>query len=253
MLFENKVVLVTGSSRGIGLAIALRFAGDGATLIVHGPEDSEELQNAWQQVHKINPASVKMACDLSDSAAISDLFRKIEKQFKNLNVLINNAVFQKEAPFLQIEERDWDQVFAVNLKAPFLCAQKAAIIMIRQGGGKIINIGSVHESQARRGYLPYSTSKGGLLMLTKNLALELAAHNIQVNQVTPGAIATALTDPERQKKFLSAVPAGHVGQAADVAEMAYFLATEQAGYITGASFVVDGGLTLGFCASRPDL
>ena len=181
------------------------------------------------------------------------MFEEIFNRFKRIDVLINNAVFQKEAPLLEIEEQDWDRVFAVNLKAPFLCSQQAVKMMIKQGGGKIINIGSVHEFQARRGYLPYSTSKGGLVMLTQNLALELAEHNIQVNQVTPGAIATALTDSDRQQKFLSAVPAGRVGQPEDVADLVHFLASDEAGYITGKSFVVDGGLTLGFCASRPDL
>jgi len=253
MSFKDKVILVTGSSRGIGLAIALKFATDGAILVIHGPEDSEELKDAWEQVRRYKPDSIKIACNLAESSAISDMFKVIEKKFKCLDILVNNAVFQKEAAFLDIEENDWDQVFAVNLKAPFLCAQLASKMMIRQGRGKIINIGSVHEFQARRGYLPYSTSKGGLLMLTKNLALELAGFNIQVNQVTPGAIATALTDPQRQQKFLTAVPAGRVGKPADIADMVYFLCSDDAGYVTGTSFVVDGGLTLGFCASRPDL
>ncbi|MCG8523406.1 MAG: SDR family oxidoreductase, partial [Pseudomonadales bacterium] len=133
------------------------------------------------------------------------------------------------------------------------CSQLAAKMMIKQGGGKIINIGSVHEYQTKRNYIHYSTSKGGLVMLTKNLALELAEHNIQVNQVAPGAIATALTDPDRQKQFLTAVPAGRVGYPPEIASMVCYLASEEAGYITGVSNTVDGGLTLGFCASRPDL
>ncbi len=253
MSFKNKIILVTGSSRGIGLAIAQRFAQKGATLIVHGPDDSDELRMAWEKVYKHSPDSVKLPCDLVDGYAIKKMFEEIASRFKRLDILINNAVFQKEAPLLEIQEQDWDRVFAVNLKAPFLCSQQAVKMMINQGGGKIINIGSVHEYQARRGYLPYSTSKGGLVMLTKNLALELAEHNIQVNQVTPGAIATALTDQDRQKKFLTAVPAGRVGQPDDIADMVKFLASDEAGYITGRSFVVDGGLTLGFCASRPDL
>jgi glucose 1-dehydrogenase len=253
MSFKNKVILITGSSRGIGLAIALRFAREEARVIVHGPQDSEELTNAWKQVCKFSPESVKLACDLTDSKSILALFEKITTRLKRLDVLVNNAVFQKEAPLLKITEEDWDRVFTVNLKAPFLCAQQAAKLMIKQSCGKIINIGSVHEFQARRGYLPYSTSKGGLLMLTKNLALELAGNNIQVNQVTPGAIATALTDPERQQKFLTAVPAGRVGKTEDIAAMVCFLASDEAGYVTGSTFVVDGGLTLGFCASRPDL
>ena len=151
MSFKNKIVLVTGSSRGIGLAIALKFAREGAILIVHGPEESDELTTAWDQVRKLSPESIKLSCDLRESVEILTMFEEISTRFKRLYILINNAVFQKEAPFLEIEERDWEQVFAVNLKAPFLCSQQAAKMMIKRGSGKIINIGSVHEFQARRG------------------------------------------------------------------------------------------------------
>jgi len=253
MKFKEKIILVTGSTRGIGLASALKFAEKGGTPIIHGPEESDELQKAFEQVKKISPNSLKLPCELSDTTAIREMFRKIESHFGQLDVLVNNAVSQNSVPFLEITEENWDHVFAVNLKAPFLCSQLAAKMMIKQGGGKIINIGSVHEFQTKRNYAHYSTSKGGLLMLTKNMALELAEYNIQVNQVTPGAIATALTDDARQKQFLSTIPAGKVGQPPDIASMVCYLASNEADYITGSSFVVDGGLTLGFCASRPDL
>ena len=190
---------------------------------------------------------------MSDGEAIRDMFKDIEDRFGRLDVLVNNAATQNNTPFLEIDEDNWDNVIAVNLKAPFLCSQLAAKLMIRQNGGKIINIGSVHEYQTKRNYTHYSTSKGGLVMLTKNMALELAAHNIQVNQVAPGAIATALTDPGRQQQFLTAIPSGRVGMAKEIASMVCYLASSEADYITGISFTVDGGLTLGFCASRPDL
>lgn len=253
MRFKDKIILVTGSSRGIGLATALRFASEGGAVIVHGPDDSDELNRAYDRVSSLAASSIKLACELSDSTAIRAMFQKIEGHFGRLDILVNNAVSQNGVPFLQLTEADWDRVFAVNLKAPFLCSQLAARMMMKQGGGKIINIGSVHEFQTKRNYTHYSTSKGGLLMLTKNMALELAEYNIQVNQVTPGAIATALTDPDRQQKFLTAVPAGRVGQPPEIAAMVCFLASEEADYITGTSVIVDGGLTLGFCASRPDL
>jgi glucose 1-dehydrogenase len=253
MKFKDKIILVTGSSRGIGSAIALRFAREGGIVIVHGHAQSDALQESFHQVSGISPKSIKWACDLSDMDAIRQMFKKIESHFGQLNILVNNAVYQNAVSFLEMSEEDWDRVFTINLKAPFLCGQLAAHMMIKKGGGKIINIGSVHEFHARRNYTHYSTSKGGLLMLTKNMALELAEHNIQVNQVTPGAIATELTDPDRQKKFLTAVPMGRVGQPPEIADMVCFLASHEAGYITGTSFVVDGGLTLGFCASRPDL
>lgn len=253
MKFKDKIILITGSSRGIGKATALQFAQQAGTVIVHGPENSEELNDAFHQVTDLSPASIKIVCELSDSNAIRKMFAKIDSHFGRLDVLVNNAAAQNSVPFLQLPEDDWDRVLAVNLKAPFLCSQLAAKMMIKQGGGKIINIGSVHEFQTKRNYAHYSTSKGGLVMLTKNMALELAEYNIQVNQVSPGAIATGLTDPERQRKFLTAVPAGRVGQPDEIAVIVCFFASRDADYITGASFTVDGGLTLGFCASRPDL
>lgn len=253
MKFKDKVVLVTGSSSGIGKETAYKFACEGASVIVHGPEMNKELADAHASVLERSPNSMKVACELSDSGAIRNMFEEIATRFGRLDVLVNNAATQNSTPFLEMEEDNWDHVIAVNLKAPFLCSQLAAKMMIRQKGGKIINIGSVHEYQTKRHYLHYSTSKGGLVMLTKNMALELAAHNIQVNQVAPGAIATALTNPSRQQQFLTAIPAGRVGLATEIVSMVCYLASEEADYITGVSFTVDGGLTLGFCASRPDL
>ncbi len=253
MKFKDKVVLITGSSSGIGKETAYRFATEGAIVIVHGPENNNELSESHKKIVEKSPKSIKMACELSDSRAIRMMFSEIESQFNRLDVLVNNAATQNSTPFLEMEEDNWDKVIAVNLKAPFLCSQLAAKMMIKQGRGKIINIGSVHEYQTKRNFIHYSTSKGGLVMLTKNLALELAEYNIQVNQVAPGAIATALTDPDRQRQFLSAVPAGRVGLPPEIASMVCYLASEEAAYITGTSFTVDGGLTLGFCASRPDL
>ena len=253
MQFKDKIVLITGSSSGIGKETALHFAKRGAIVIVHGPEDNAELLESYKQVAEKSPKSIKLACELSDSKAIRAMFNEIETRFKRLDVLVNNAATQNSTPFLEMEEDNWDKIIAVNLKAPFLCSQLAAKMMLKQGGGKIINIGSVHEYQTKRNYIHYSTSKGGLVMLTKNLALELAEHNIQVNQVAPGAIATALTEPNRQRQFLTAVPANRVGQPHEIASMVCYLASGEADYITGISFTVDGGLTLGFCASRPDL
>lgn len=253
MKFNDKVVLVTGSSRGIGKETAYKFACEGAIVIVHGPEMNDELAESHKDVADRSPKSMKVACELSDSGAIRSMFEDIADRFDRLDVLVNNAAAQNSTPFLEMEEDNWDKVMAVNLKAPFLCSQLAAKLMIQKKGGKIINVGSVHEYQTKRNYTHYSTSKGGLVMLTKNLALELAEHNIQVNQVAPGAIATALTDSSRQQQFLTAIPSGRVGKAQEIASMVCYLASDEADYITGISFTVDGGLTLGFCASRPDL
>ena len=253
MRFAGETILVTGSSRGIGRAVAVMFAREGGTVVVHGSRESAELSGAFDAVSAVSPESIKLVCDLSDTAAIHGMFKAIKSRIGRLDILVNNAAALRHAAFLDMSVEDWDHVFAVNLRAPFLCGQLAARMMIDSGGGSIVNVGSVHEYQVKRNDANYSSAKGGLLMLTKNMALELADHNIRVNHVTPGAIATDLTDPERQAKFLSAVPAARMGQADEIASIVCYLAGSDAGYITGSSIVADGGLTLGFCATRRDL
>ena len=253
MKLKNRVALVTGSSRGIGKAIALGLAGEGASVIVHGPLDSEELNSSLEQVKALSPHSIKIEAELSDSDAISGLFETIKKTFGRLDILVNNAATQKPGHFLDMKEEDWDHVLAVNLKAPFLCGQHAGRIMRENKSGKIINISSVHAFDVRRNYAHYSCSKGGLETLTRSMALELAEYNIQVNSLVLGAIATELTPAERSEKLNSAIPAGRTGNEKEIARLVTFLSSDGCDYITGTSITVDGGLTLGFCASRPDL
>jgi glucose 1-dehydrogenase len=254
MDLAGRRVLVTGSSRGIGQAIARELAARGATLVAHGPQESEELRASYRDVCQRSPASIMFAADLSRSEQIAALFETIRQQLGGLEVLVNNAATQKPSPLLDLEEKDWDHVLTVNLKAPFLCAQQAARLMRENGrGGKIINISSVHAYAPRRNYAHYSTAKAGLEQLTRCLALELAEYNIQANAVVVGAVATDLTPPDRQAAFATAVPAGRVGTVDEIARVVAFLAGHECDYLTGASLTVDGGLTLGFCANRPDL
>lgn len=253
MKIMNKIALVTGSSRGIGKAIALKLANEGANVVVHGPTESEELELSFNQVKVINPNSIKIAAELSDSKEIAKLFETIKETFGRLDILVNNAATQNLSPFLEMKEEDWDYVLAVNLKAPFLCGQCAGRIMSKNGGGKIINISSVHAYDARRNFAHYSSSKGGLETLTKSMALELAEHNIQVNSVVVGAIATDLTPADRCENLITSIPAGRVGNEIEIANFVNYLSSDSCDYLTGASIRIDGGLTLGFCASRPDL
>ena len=255
MNLEGKRVLVTGSSRGIGKAIALELAARGAILVVHGPEESDELRASYRDVYQRSPSSIVVCAEFSRSEQIAALFETIRQQLGGLDVLVNNAATQNPSPLIDLKEKDWDHVLAVNLKAPFLCAQHAARLMRANNGrgGKIINVSSVHASAPRRNYAHYSTAKAGLEQLTKCLALELAGDNIQANTVVPGAIATELTPPDRQAAFATAVPAGRVGTVEEIARVVAFLAGNECDYLTGASLTVDGGLTLGFCASRRDL
>ncbi len=253
MKLKNRVALVTGSSRGIGKAIALELANEGAHVIVHGPTESEELNLSFEHVNSLNPSSIKIATELSDSNAIAEMFETIKARFGRLDILVNNAATQNPSSFLELKEKDWDYVLAVNLKAPFLCGQYAGMMMKENGSGKIINISSVHAYDARRNYAHYSSSKGGLEILTKSMALELAEHNIQVNSVVVGAIATDLTPADRCENLITAIPAGRVGREKEIAHFVTFLSSDNCDYLTGASITIDGGLTLGFCASRPDL
>ena len=242
--------MVTGSSRGIGKAIALDMAANGWEIIVHGSRESEALLLSFNEVKKMSPGSIMEVADLSDGGAIRKMFSRLNR----LDVLVNNAATQNPSCFLDLKEEDWDLVLAVNLKAPFLCSQWAARLMRQNGAsGIIINISSVHAINPKRNYAHYSSSKGGLETLTKCMAMELASLNIQVNSIIVGAIATEMTPAERQSKLISAIPTNRIGKPEEIARLVTFLSSQQCAYMTGASITVDGGLTLGFCASRPDL
>ncbi|MFC1636525.1 SDR family NAD(P)-dependent oxidoreductase [Planctomycetota bacterium] len=254
MELEGKIALVTGSSRGIGKTIALELARSGCIVIVHGSKESDVLRDSFENVRKLSPDSLTITAELSKSGEIDEMFSKIKTSFAGLDILVNNAAVQNPSPVLELRREDWDRVLSVNLRAPFLCAQHAGRIMRdNKSGGKIINISSVHAYDARRYYAHYSAAKGGLETLTKSLALELAAYNIQVNSIVAGAIATELTPLDRQEKFLTSVPAGRIGTTEEIAQLVVFLSSNRCDYITGASIPADGGLTLGFCATRPDL
>lgn len=250
---QPRIVLVTGSSRGIGRSIALELAAQGWTVVIHGSRRSPELKATLREANKRSPASVAVAANLDNETAIHRMFEKIDRTFGRLDALVNNAAFQIPSALVKLKAEDWDLVLKVNLKAPFLCAQEAVKRMRRLGGGKVVNISSVHALVPRRNFAHYSSSKGGLEILSKCLALELAPHNIQVNSLVLGAFATEKTSPARQKKLISAIPAGRIGATEEIGRLVAFLCSNACDYMTGASITIDGGLTLGFCASRPDL
>jgi glucose 1-dehydrogenase len=254
MSLQGRRILVTGSSRGIGRAAALELAKQGATVIVHGRALTDHLASTFRSVRAISPGSIMATASLSSVTEIDTLFAKIAEELHGLDALVNNAATQKPSAVIDMAVEDWDEVLAVNLRAPFLCAQRAARLMRASGkGGTIVNISSVHAFDPRRNYAHYSSAKGGLQQLTRCMALELATDNITANVLVVGAIATELTPPERRVAISSAIPAGRVGEAEEVAKAVAFLCSDDARYITGASLTIDGGLTLGFCAHRQDL
>jgi glucose 1-dehydrogenase len=249
MKLAGKVALVTGSSRGIGKAIALRLAQDGADIVLHYKSSADaadavrrELEATGRRIHATHG-------DVSRLAEISRVVAEAIAHFGKLDVLVNNAGVQRQAPFWEVTEADYDYVLDVNLKAVFFASQ-AMVRHLREAGrpGKIINISSVHEDLPFPNFAAYCCSKGGMRMLTRNLAVELRGTGITVNAIAPGAIATdinrqLLREPGKLDPLLAQIPLGRLGEPADVAAVASFLASPDADYVTGATYFVDGGLT----------
>jgi glucose 1-dehydrogenase len=194
-----------------------------------------------------NGSAIALEADVSKQADVTKMISGTVAKFGRLDVLVNNAGIEKETPFLEKSEEEWDRVIAVNLKGPFLCTQLAAREMAKNGGGTIINISSVHEDLPFPGYAAYCASKGGLRMLCRDLALELAKHHINVVNVAPGAINTPINertmkDPEKVLALKREIPLGRVGEPSEVAKLVCYLASDDAAYITGTTVVIDGGL-----------
>jgi glucose 1-dehydrogenase len=245
---EGKVALVTGGNQGIGRGIALRLAADGANVAIIYRKDQREAEAVIQELEQKNRRGVAIRADLAVVTEIEPAVSEAVRQLGHLDILVNNAGLEKNAPFWEVTEQDYDAVLNVNLKAVFFVTQA----MVRhlknsQRGGKVINISSVHEELSFSHFTPYCASKGGVRMITRNLAIELAPLGITVNSVAPGAIKTPinqalLEDKNKLKALLHNIPLNRMGEPADVAAVVSFLASSDAHYITGASIVVDGGL-----------
>jgi len=241
---NGKVAIVTGAGSGIGLAIAQRFAAAGAVVCVNylGYED-----DAKALVHSL-PKGMGFKADVSKAPEVQAMVDATIKELGSVDVLVNNAGVERPMPFLDIDEATWDFMLDVDLKGAFLCAQACARAMRDAGkGGSIVNISSIHEDVAFPGYTPYCAAKGGLRMMMRNAALELAQFRIRVNNVAPGAIATpinanTLDDPKKVATLQRIVPLQRMGRPEEVAEVALFLASDASSYVTGSTYYVDGGL-----------
>ena len=248
MTLAPRVAFVSGGAQGIGRAIALRLAAHGADIALNGLALDERLR-ATQA--RIEAAGRRCALVPGDIGRVADAFGCIAsavEQLGRLDILVNNAGIEKQAAFLDINEAAYDQVLDTNLKGAFFLAQAfAGHLKAAARGGRIINISSVHEELPFPGFTPYCLSKGGMKMLMRNLAVELAPLGITVNNIAPGAIETPintelLQSPERLQALLANIPLGRLGQPADVAGAAAFLASDDPAYITRTTLVVDGGL-----------
>jgi glucose 1-dehydrogenase len=248
MALAGQVALVTGASSGIGRAIALRLGRDGADVGVGYRQSAAGAAAACAEIQKLGRRAIPIQGDVAVVADARRIVGDAVAQLGRLDILINNAGLEIKQPFLDVTEESYDRVLTVNLKGAFFCAQAAARQMIRQGGGgRIVNISSVHEDLAMPGNAPYCASKGGMRMLMRTICLELAPHQITVNNVGPGAIATpinqtTLQSPKLLQQLLAEIPLHRLGTPEEVAELVAYLVSPAAAYVTGSTYFIDGGL-----------
>jgi glucose 1-dehydrogenase len=249
MRLKDKIALVTGSSQGIGRAIAVRFAQEGADVVINYNRTANGAEEALAEVEEAGRRGLIVQADLGKVEDIRRMVKTSVEHFGRLDVLVNNAGLETHAPFWEVTEADYDRVLDVNLKGVFFAAREMVRhLMATKRRGKIVNISSVHEELPFPNFTAYCASKGGVKMLTRNLAVELGPHGITINNIAPGAIETPinsklLNDPKKLNALLGQIPLGRLGQTADVAGVAVFLASSDADYVTGSTYYVDGGLT----------
>lgn len=246
MRFEEKVVVVTGGNRGIGLGITKRFLSEGAKVAVIGTRP-ESVDPVVAELSTDDNELRGYALNVADREKVEEVFKQITDDFGGIDVLVNNAGITRDTLLMRMKEEDWDSVIDINLKGAFNCLKAVTRPMMKARKGRIINISSVVGQTGNPGQANYSASKAGLFGLTKSAAKELAARNITVNAIAPGYIATEMTDAvsdEARDAFLRNIPLARAGQADEVAAAIAFLASDDAAYITGQTVNVDGGLVM---------
>jgi glucose 1-dehydrogenase len=249
MRLTGKVALVTGSSQGIGRGIATRFAQEGADVVINYNRTPGGAQEVLREVEAAGRRGLIVQADMGNTSDIRKLIATAVEHFGRLDILVNNAGVETHAPFWEVKEEDYDKVLNINLKGVFFTTQAMVQHLIQtKRQGKIINISSVHEELPFPNFTAYCASKGGLKMFTRNLAVELGPLGITINSIAPGAIETPintklLNDPKKLDSLLGQIPLARLGKPQDVAGVAVFLASDDADYVTGSTYYVDGGLT----------
>jgi L-rhamnose 1-dehydrogenase len=244
----GKVAVVTGASRGIGRAIAIRLAQEGAKVVVDHPDEAEAAGEVVQTIESAGGQALAVSADVSDRAAVDRLFETTVAQFGTVDILVNNAGICPFVEWFDVTEDIWDRIHGINLKGAFLCSQKASRIMIDHGhGGRIISLSSISALVGGSFQTAYTPTKAGVRALMKALAIVLGPHGITCNSILPGTILTDINrehyrDPQILAKDTGRVPVGRLGRPEDIAGVAAFLASDDAAYINGADILVDGGL-----------
>ena len=248
MRLRDKVAIVTGAGTGIGQAIAIRLAREGAAVVVDYVGDGSGAERTVKAIADLGGRSIAVAADVSRPDQVERLIDAATSAFGALHVVVNNAGIEKKRAFVDYPLEDLQKILAVNLIGPFLVSQAAARQMIQQGrGGRIINISSVHEDLPMPTNAAYCASKGGLRMLTRTIAVELAEHAITVNNIGPGAVFTPIdadveAAPEKEKALMDEIPLHRWAKPEEVAGLTVYLASDEAGYVTGSTYFIDGGM-----------
>jgi len=250
MRLKDKIAIVTGGMSGIGAAIARRFAAEGAQVIA-----ADLSAPSAALTHTDDPRLLQHPLDVSDAASVARLVAAALERFSRIDILVNSAGIGRNVPFLETSEEIFDRILAINLKGTFLMSQAVAREMVPQGGGRIVNIGSISGERGNLGRAAYGASKGGVDILSQVMAVELAQHRVLVNVIAPGPIETplvqAMLTPEERQLWTRRLPLRRYGTAEEVAAAALFLASDEASYITGHVLAVDGGFLAGGAIDAP--
>ena len=248
MRLQGKVAIVTGAATGIGQAIAIRFAQEGASVVVDFVGKPDAPYETEKEIVSFGGKTISVAADVSKPDEVQNLIATTVKAFGKLDIVVNNAGVEKKLAFVDYPLEELEKILAVNLIGPFLVCQAAARQMIKQGqGGRLINISSVHEDLPMPTNAAYCASKGGLRMLTRTIAVELAKDGITVNNIGPGAVYTPIdadieAQPELERALMAEIPLGRWGKAQEIAALAVYLASDEAAYVTGSTYFIVGGM-----------